>query len=79
MTTTVYVGCPGCDEAEHTVVVTLGEEEVTYYRDGSGCPGTADEAEIIASGCDCLTLEPDFEGRILESAIEMATSNAWED
>ncbi len=79
MTTTVYVGCPGCDEAEHTVVVTLGEEEVTYLRDGSGCPATADEAEIIASGCDCLDLEPGFGVRIQDLAIEQVNRHAWED
>lgn len=75
---TVYVECPGCGE-EHEVRVEPGEEEVRYFRDGTGTPGTPDEAEIIASGCDCLTVEPDFEETILERAIEMATESAWGD
>lgn len=72
----VYVECPGCGE-EHEVDVQPGEEEVRYLRDGSGCPATPDEAEIVASGCECLTLEPDFEETITERAIEMAAEAAW--
>lgn len=74
----VTTDCPHCG-AEFRLDYDPGEERVDYFRDGTGDPGSAPDAEIVDEGCTCIADEAVDEERIIEITLERQADAAWSD